>query len=471
MMVDFPRLELTDPDVSILDLGTIQEALPALRKIKEFPLFPNLLQELRLMIWEQACNEPRLVELETKHRKLKIEKDGKEAYTIFPLRFISSTPEPSLLFVCRESRKIALKSYKRTDLADELDPNPLFFEYGIDIMYLGNKAITLWMKQNVRDYELYEPKPFGWWTVNGVPPTIPVYNPYISGQINNPLMQRNSVRPMERPTFPPQSPAGARFRSIQKIAIDASALCDFRYHCCLKHHRETRHIRGGFQFRHIAGKNTGQFMAADEGLVEHFAALTHLEKIYLVLPSMEDEVHCLRPTRVFRDAEIEPTSCIAMMHAELLSEMRKAYKNRALPAIEIVYGPPSGASKTNNAGESGISIGVEAFDTWMEYRDDFEDRNGPTTLPRIIEERQKMPAFIAKWMQELREPLEKRICSQLLCDKLHMDGRGNQEKMGPQVHDEMLAGRVHFEAPLRYNLADNERRMTRAISGPWEGFH
>jgi hypothetical protein len=82
-----------------------------------------------------------------------------------------------------------------------------------------------------------------------------------------------------------------------------------------------------------------------------------------------------------------------------------------------------------------------------------------------------MPAFIAKWMQELREPLEKRICSQLLCDKLHMDGRGNQEKMGPQVHDEMLAGRVHFEAPLRYNLADNERRMTRAISGPWEGFH
>jgi len=43
--------------------------------------------------------------------------------------------------------------------------------------------------------------------------------------------------------------------------------------------------------------------------------------------------------------------------------------------------------------------------------------------------------------------------------------------LGPQVHKEMLAGRVHFGAPLRYNLIDNERRNIRAMSGSWEGFH
>ncbi|CZT51636.1 uncharacterized protein RSE6_12807 [Rhynchosporium secalis] len=76
--------------------------------LAEFHLFPTLPSELRLKVWALIVSEPRIVDLSCRKGVVKSNKQS----TRFVEAFLSSTPVPPVLQVCRESRYEALATYK-----------------------------------------------------------------------------------------------------------------------------------------------------------------------------------------------------------------------------------------------------------------------------------------------------------------------------------------------------------------------
>jgi 2EXR family len=76
-----------------------------------FTLFPNLLFEIRTMIWDEICKEPRIVEVEVQGY-YKPERNGIRAPPSDP-GFTPRGPAPALLHVCKEARYQGLKHYTR----------------------------------------------------------------------------------------------------------------------------------------------------------------------------------------------------------------------------------------------------------------------------------------------------------------------------------------------------------------------
>jgi hypothetical protein len=72
--------------------------------LSSFELFLTLPFELRLKIWDLALSSPRMVTISCEREKLDRERR-------FAKAFMSKTPPPALLHVCRESRFEALSTY------------------------------------------------------------------------------------------------------------------------------------------------------------------------------------------------------------------------------------------------------------------------------------------------------------------------------------------------------------------------
>lgn len=76
--------------------------------LTEFHVFPTLPSELRLKIWDIIICSPRIVDITCSKGVTK----SARQQTRFIKAFLSSTPIPSVLHVCRESRYEALGTYK-----------------------------------------------------------------------------------------------------------------------------------------------------------------------------------------------------------------------------------------------------------------------------------------------------------------------------------------------------------------------
>ncbi|KAK0128287.1 hypothetical protein ONS95_000262 [Cadophora gregata] len=76
--------------------------------LTEFHLFPTLPSELRIKIWETVLSSPRIVHINCEKGVIK----SNQQQTRFIKSFLSSTPIPPTLHVCRESRYEALSIYK-----------------------------------------------------------------------------------------------------------------------------------------------------------------------------------------------------------------------------------------------------------------------------------------------------------------------------------------------------------------------
>ena len=84
-----------------------------------FTLFPKLLFEIRTMIWDKICKEPRVVEVEV--RAYRNPQRPSQPSSIFDFEFKAPIdygftplgPNPAVLHVCKESREQGLKHYAR----------------------------------------------------------------------------------------------------------------------------------------------------------------------------------------------------------------------------------------------------------------------------------------------------------------------------------------------------------------------
>ncbi|PMD43854.1 hypothetical protein L207DRAFT_562960 [Hyaloscypha variabilis F] len=83
-----------------------------------FTLFPKLLFEIRTMIWDQICNEPRIVEVEVRAYRNPQRPKTSNIFDFsyappFDFGFTPLGPNPAILHVCKEARDQGLKHYSR----------------------------------------------------------------------------------------------------------------------------------------------------------------------------------------------------------------------------------------------------------------------------------------------------------------------------------------------------------------------
>jgi hypothetical protein len=95
----------------------------------DFPLFPKLPAELRLMIWREARPGPRLVDV-----KFRFE-DKYSRFGSTPTHCTSRTPPPAMLGVCRESREEALKKYSLCFAMDS-GRAKIYFDLEVDNLFI-----------------------------------------------------------------------------------------------------------------------------------------------------------------------------------------------------------------------------------------------------------------------------------------------------------------------------------------------
>lgn len=76
-------------------------------RLLRFELFPRLPKEIRLKIWQEAANQPRVVEI---RQNIDWVYDG-EDYGSPAHLYYSPTPLPSIFYANYESRSVAMKDY------------------------------------------------------------------------------------------------------------------------------------------------------------------------------------------------------------------------------------------------------------------------------------------------------------------------------------------------------------------------
>ena len=177
------------------------EAEKRIRAHKDFYLFSKFPRALRERIWGYACNEPRTVEVHTAHwfmsYKALDEQGALKEYGGLVNHFESISSPPTLLETCRESRRIALKMYKKSDLANLFIPDSVYFEYEVDTMYLMVETSGLWFESLSR------------W----------VHGRSGEKEDEDVLVFGDD----DEPSFVPKSPAGRGLLKVRNLAVDEDA--------------------------------------------------------------------------------------------------------------------------------------------------------------------------------------------------------------------------------------------------------
>lgn len=101
-----------------------------------FPRFSDLPSELRLKIWALAIHDPRMVDLSCKKGIDNLKRGPKR----FVEAFLSTTPRPSTLSVCRESRCEALSTYKAYFQTSHA-PNVVYLALGQDTVRCSDNML------------------------------------------------------------------------------------------------------------------------------------------------------------------------------------------------------------------------------------------------------------------------------------------------------------------------------------------
>lgn len=98
-----------------------------------FELFPKLPTEIRLKIWKLALPGPRIVKVRPCSVKFMEEL---AAGDMTKHTFVSPTKAPSILFVCGESRKEAMKTYQLSFGSEHHNiPSTVYFNFDLDMLY------------------------------------------------------------------------------------------------------------------------------------------------------------------------------------------------------------------------------------------------------------------------------------------------------------------------------------------------
>lgn len=104
--------------------------------LKTFTVFPNLPIELRLKIWEQAANKPRIIPIVTADQRLKNDYRflvSTGAFSPLPkFSWIADCKPPITFSICRESRYETIGRYEKC-FAHQLS-RPIFFAPKTDVL-------------------------------------------------------------------------------------------------------------------------------------------------------------------------------------------------------------------------------------------------------------------------------------------------------------------------------------------------
>jgi len=177
------------------------EADERIRAHEDFFLFSKLPGAVRERIWEYACHEPRTVEVHSAHLfvsyKAPDEEGSLKEYGGLANHFESISSPPTLLATCRESRQIAFKMYKKSDLANLFIPDSVYFEYDVDTMYLIVETSGLWFESLSR------------WVQERIG----------EKEDEDVLVFGND----DEPSFVPKSPAGRGLLRVRNLAVDKDA--------------------------------------------------------------------------------------------------------------------------------------------------------------------------------------------------------------------------------------------------------
>lgn len=98
-----------------------------------FTLFPTLLTEIRLKIWQFVLPGPRTLGLEYNTKPTRINGKTLSVFT----GWASSQPQPIALSICRESRIEALKRYE-TAFGSPFHPSRTYINFAIDTVRFEN---------------------------------------------------------------------------------------------------------------------------------------------------------------------------------------------------------------------------------------------------------------------------------------------------------------------------------------------
>lgn len=100
-----------------------------------FTLFNQLPTELRHQIWEAALPGPRIIQI--KEKLVRKTKDEDEI-----LSLLSNSKAPPMLYVCRDSQRVAQKFYVPSFTFADSDPK-IYFDFSADTLYLLFDEYTL----------------------------------------------------------------------------------------------------------------------------------------------------------------------------------------------------------------------------------------------------------------------------------------------------------------------------------------
>lgn len=114
-----------------------------------FTLFPLLLKEIRLLIWQYCSLHPRVITLPHKYQHPI--GDGKRLlYCSLDRECCTSGNAPALLHVNQESREVGLKIYELLFKGiPQFDKQPLYFNFSQDSLYLRERGELFLLRQEL----------------------------------------------------------------------------------------------------------------------------------------------------------------------------------------------------------------------------------------------------------------------------------------------------------------------------------
>ena len=102
-----------------------------------FPQFSKLPAEIRLKIWRNALPGRRRIAIN--RTRLRDREYVKSYYEVYPYEL-----SPAILFVCQESRELALKFYTKilARVRGGLSGGTVYMDFEVDVLYLDDVSMT-----------------------------------------------------------------------------------------------------------------------------------------------------------------------------------------------------------------------------------------------------------------------------------------------------------------------------------------
>lgn len=109
-----------------------------------FPQFSRMPKEIRLLIWEMALPDPRVVTIESKPMKKAAADESSRGFFEFmsPIGITSDSSPPHILLACREAFSVVSKFYEPVFCIFNSFPET-YFNFDLDTVYLNSDLFEL----------------------------------------------------------------------------------------------------------------------------------------------------------------------------------------------------------------------------------------------------------------------------------------------------------------------------------------